>query len=228
MTLPLPSIRAPRARAALAALVVAAAAVGAACAPAAAPTVAAQPAAPRLVDPDATPETRALFANLRALQGTRILFGHQDDLAYGYEWTAQPGRSDVKEAAGAYPAVYGWELGNLELGMPADLDGVRFDRMREWIVEGYRRGAVIAVSWHMANPVSGRNAWDTTRAVAAILPGGARHAQYVQWLDRFADFAGSLRAPNRAGGGTHLVPIVFRPTVSYRVMVELFAAGVQP
>jgi len=168
----------------------------------------AQPSRP--VDARATPETRALFANLRRLAGRQVMFGHQDDLAYGHDWEGTPGRSDVKDAAGAYPAVYGWELGNLEKGSPADLDGVDFERLRGWIVDGFRRGGMITLSWHMSNPVSGGNAWDTTAAMATILPGGAHHAAYVAWLDRFADFAGSLRAP-MPDGNVVLVPVVFRP-----------------
>ena len=163
------------------------------------------------VDARATTETRALYTNLRRLAGTQVMFGHQDDLAYGHDWFGEPGRSDVKEVAGAYPAVYGWELGGLERGAPADLDGVDFARMRAWIVEGYRRGGVITVSWHMSNPVTGGGAWDTTGApVATLLPGGAHHDAYTAWLDRFADFVGTLRAP-APNGGTALVPVIFRP-----------------
>lgn len=58
-------------------------------------------------DPKATPETRALFRNLHCLTPRAILYGHQDDLAYGVSWWAEPGRSDVREVTGAYPAVYG-------------------------------------------------------------------------------------------------------------------------
>ena len=58
--------------------------------------------------------------------------------------------------------------------------------MRGWIAEGYRRGGVITISWHLDNPLTGRNAWDTTSAVAAILPGGARHEQFKGSLDRLA------------------------------------------
>src|SRR5215212_9227158 len=62
------------------------------------------PAAAGPIDRNATPETRALFENLRrTARQSRVLFGHQDDLAYGYRWFAEVGRSDVKEAAGAYP-----------------------------------------------------------------------------------------------------------------------------
>ena len=134
-----------------------------------------QPRGPALVDPHATPETRALFGSLRRLAGKALLFGHQDDLAYGVHWFGEPGRSDVKETAGSYPAVYGWDVGGLERDAGANLDAVAFERQRGWIAEGYGRGGVITLSWHMRNPVTGGNAWDTTQAVAAILPGGAQH-----------------------------------------------------
>jgi mannan endo-1,4-beta-mannosidase len=169
-----------------------------------------EPAGPALVDRAATAETRALFVNLRRLARDHVLFGHQDDLAYGVEWDNQAGRSDVKETAGSYPAVYGWDVGGLEGETGGNLDGVRFERQRGWIADGYRRGGVITISWHMRNPVSGGNAWDTTRAVPAILPGGTQHGRYAQWLDRFADFATSLRAPGRSGGEVQ-VPVIFRP-----------------
>jgi mannan endo-1,4-beta-mannosidase len=108
--------------------------------------------------------------------------------------------------AGSYPAVYGWELGDLERGADENLDGVRFADMQRWIREGHARGGVITIGWHMNNPVSGGNAWDTTRAVAAVLPGGRRHEVVTDWLDRFADFL----EPLRAADGTP-IPVVFRP-----------------
>lgn len=158
------------------------------------------------VDRRATKETRALFANLRTNASRQILFGHQDDLAYGVLWQGEPGRSDVKEVAGAYPAVYGWDVGHLELGSAMNLDSVRFSDMRRWIGEGYARGGVITLSWHPDNPVSGGSAWDTTAAVAKLLPGGSHHATYAQWLDRLSDFILSLRAPSGEP-----IPVVFRP-----------------
>jgi mannan endo-1,4-beta-mannosidase len=158
-----------------------------------------------LVDPNATAETRGLFANLQRLAPDHLLFGHEDALAYGVHWIDEPGRSDVREVAGSFPAVYGWDVGHLEIGAEANLDNVNFGRMREWIVEGYRRGGMSTISWHLNNPVSGGGSWDTTRAVYAIVPGGSHHPLYREWLDRLADFMLSLRADGE------LVPIVFRP-----------------
>src|SRR5690606_21045765 len=119
----------------------------------------------------------------------------------GVSWKRVPGRSDVKEAAGAYPAVYGWEVGDLEHGAAQNLDAVRFDDMRRWVREGYGRGGAVTISWHMDNPASGGSSWDTTRAVHTILPGGEKHALYRAWLDRFAAFAKRLRTGGFLGIG---------------------------
>lgn len=67
-----------------------------------------------LSDKKATPETKILYKNLTDLSKKSILFGHQDDLAYGVNWKYEAGRSDVKEVTGDYPAVYGWDLAGLE------------------------------------------------------------------------------------------------------------------
>ncbi len=164
------------------------------------------------VDPQATAETKALYRNLMELSRNHILFGHQDDLAYGVHWVNEPGRSDVMETAGSYPAVYGWELGDLELGATQNLDKVNFENMRNWIREGYSRGGIITLSWHMNNPVSGGNAWETTPAVPQILPGGSGHTMFKEWLDRFAEFVSGLTAGETAWSAPdHLIPIIFRP-----------------
>ncbi|MEO6150829.1 MAG: glycosyl hydrolase, partial [Mucilaginibacter sp.] len=58
-------------------------------------------------DIKATKETKTLLENLFNLQEKGIMFGHQDDLAYGVGWKNEDGRSDVKSVTGSYPAVYG-------------------------------------------------------------------------------------------------------------------------
>src|SRR5690606_24598530 len=82
---------------------------------------------PLPIDAKATQETRSLHAFLHRLQGERILFGHQDDLAYGVHWRYQSGKSDVKDVAGDYPAVMGWDIGGIEYGHEVNLDAVPFD-----------------------------------------------------------------------------------------------------
>ena len=82
-------------------------------------------------DSKATKETVRLYQNLMKLQKKGIMFGHQDALAYGHGWYSEEGRSDVKDACGDYPAVYGWELGNLELNDMFSLDSIYFDRIQK-------------------------------------------------------------------------------------------------
>jgi mannan endo-1,4-beta-mannosidase len=154
--------------------------------------------------------TRALLFNLHKAAGNnQILFGHQDDLAYGVGWKSLPGASDVRFACGDYPAVYGWELGHLEKDADANLDSVNFTQMKRWIREGYQRGGIITLSWHMSNYHSGGSAWDTTAAVKDILPGGIHHERYKQDLDRFARFVTDLKGGNWPK--RHRIPIIFRP-----------------
>ena len=161
-------------------------------------------------DPAITEQAAALFHSLNEVREEAILFGHQDALAYGVHWINEPGRSDVKEVTGDYPAVYGWELGDLELGAEENLDGVNFDNIRGWIQEGYERGGVITISWHKNNPVTGGDAWDTEgEVIPQILPGGEHHETYNEWLDRFAEFTDDLRV--EVNGEYQKIPFIFRP-----------------
>lgn len=159
-------------------------------------------------DKSATQQTAALYKNLKKLAAKGYMFGHQDDLAYGVNWRYETGRSDVKEVAGDYPAVYGWELGGLEVGEEKNLDGVPFKKMRQYIKEGYERGGVITVSWHARSPFGAeKGAWDTTHgSVASILPGGNNHQLYKNWLDELAKFFHSLK-----GSKGEAIPVLFRP-----------------
>lgn len=155
----------------------------------------------------ATKETKDLYFNLKDLSKKGIMFGHQDALAYGVNWKYVEGRSDVRDIVGDYPAVYGWELGNLELGMDYNLDSVPFDKMKQFIRDAYKRGGLNTISWHLANPVNLENAWDTTHGgVKAVLPGGSKNTMYNVWLDRLADFLLDLK-----GSNGELIPVLFRP-----------------
>ena len=154
----------------------------------------------------ATPVEK-LRARLAKIQKKGIMIGHQDDPFYGTTWHFDKDRSDVKEVCGDYPAVMGFELGQLELDSARNLDGVPFDRMRQEIVAHYQRGGVVTISWHPWNPVTGKNAWDPTgQPVSQILPGGAQNFKFEQWLCKVAVFLKSLKT--RKG---QAVPVIFRP-----------------
>ena len=160
-------------------------------------------------DKKATPETVNLYRNLKKLKNKGFMFGHQDDLAYGVGWKYEKGRSDVNDVCGDYPAVYGWELGNLESAdNNNNIDGVPFNKMKQFIKEGYERGGVITISWHAHSPFGyPKGAWDTTHGtVTSILPGAENNELYNQWLDKVAAFFLSLK-----GSKGEAIPVLFRP-----------------
>ena len=159
-------------------------------------------------DKNATVETKNLLKNLKKLTSKGIMFGHQDDLLYGVGWQNEDGQSDVRKVCGDYPAVYGWELGHLELGDSYSLDSVPFDAIRQHIKEVYARGGVNTISWHFNNPLTGGTAWDNSSAevVKSILPGGSKHDLFKTWMDRFTNFITSLKDEKGV-----VIPIIFRP-----------------
>jgi mannan endo-1,4-beta-mannosidase len=149
-----------------------------------------------------------LFEQLKSVDNNGVLFGHQDDLAYGVTWDYEEGRSDTKEAAGDYPALFGWELGGIELGHAVNLDSVPFDKMRGFVIKGYEMGAVITFSWHPYSAVdTTKSSWDTDQEVVKhIIPGGSHHEVFKKQLDEVADFMASLKTSNGKQ-----VPFIFRP-----------------
>lgn len=160
-----------------------------------------------LSDKKCTKETGALYSKMSQIVHKGVLFGHQDDLAYGVNWKYEQGRSDVKEVAGDYPAVYGWDLGGLENKSANNLDGIPFMKMRQYIIEAHQRGGIITLSWHMNNPLTGKDAWDTTpKSLASVLPGGEKHEKFKAWLDEGIKFIATLKDLNG-----NAIPILYRP-----------------
>jgi len=156
------------------------------------------------IDGEATLQTKALFSNLKAISNEGILFGHQDDLAYGVYWKDESRRSDVKDASGSYPALFGWDIS--KIGQRSfNIDSVDFEKMKGWIKQAYQWGGVNTISWHMDNPVTNGDSWDNKPAVYSILPGGDKHEWYKEKLDLFVDFLEDLNVD-----GTQ-IPIIFRP-----------------
>lgn len=157
-------------------------------------------------DPNATVQTKNLLDNMRELsKAGKTMFGHQCSTLYGIGWSGESGRSDIKSICGDYPAVVGWDLAEIELGKEANIDGDSFAAIRELIKESYIRGGITTLSWHTTNPVTGGTAWDNTEAVFRIIPGGDLHEMFCGYLDKVADFIGSLKV------GDQYVPVLFRP-----------------
>ena len=164
-------------------------------------------------EPAQTPAEALIDHLVSLVDEGKIMYGHQDDLLYGHSWKLSPDateyvQSDVHATCGHYPAVYGTDLGGIELGWEASLDKNDFDQMRASVVAHHERGGVVTFSWHPRNPLTGGDAWDVSsdQVVASILPGGDRHEYFMGWLSNAADFLGSLKT---ADGES--VPVIWRP-----------------
>lgn len=162
-----------------------------------------------LADPNATPETRALFDNLYKLSEHYVMFGHQHATEYGHTWVGDKNRSDVKDVCGSHPAVIGVDLINLSNRPEKEIKN-RKKKLIKTIVDAYDRGAVITCAWHYDNPASaGSFYWVDTVSIPAMKsmgPGGAHHEAYKKDLRMAAEVFSSVKGKN----GT-LAPIIFRP-----------------
>ena len=162
---------------------------------------------------DQTPAGALLGRLETQINDGKIMFGHQDDYMYGHSWrladdATEYMQSDVFSTCGQYPAVYGMDLGGIEMGWEKNLDSNPFDHMRASAVAHHERGGITTFSWHPRNPLTGGDSWDVSsdQVVASILPGGEKHEYFMTWLSKAADFLGSIKT---ADG--QLVPVIFRP-----------------
>lgn len=167
---------------------------------------------PVLSDPLATAKTSALWENLIDLMDRGTMFGAQIPTEYGLsggvKWfdDGSASKSDTKILTGSHPAVCGWDITYLEVDAEENIDGEAFTTIRNHIIAAYNRGGVNTISWHCTNPKSMGNAWDGTRAVYTIIPGGEKHEMFKGWLDKVADFFATLKTPDG-----DFIPIIFRP-----------------
>ncbi|MBC7946762.1 MAG: beta-mannosidase [Chitinophagaceae bacterium] len=163
----------------------------------------------KLIDPHATPETKALYLNLHRLSQKHILFGHQHATEYGHGWQGEEGRSDVKSVTGSHPAVIGVDFMGLS-GRPREEIEKEKRLLRKNIGDTYDRGGITTVSWHFSNPASaGGFYWKdsiSAPAVKLMVPGASHHEQYKAILKDVADLALTTK-----GKDGKLVPMIFRP-----------------
>ncbi len=160
------------------------------------------------IDRKATTETRNLYLNLQRVAKQGTMFGHQDDLAYGVGWQYEPNRSDIKDVAGEYPAVVGWDLGRLEFDSTANLDKVPFDKQRALAQQVYAQGGINTYSWHLNNPIDPKKtSWDKADSTIRHLFADRKALKrYRSWLDKVAGYFTDLKATNGEA-----IPVIFRP-----------------
>ncbi|TDO73069.1 mannan endo-1,4-beta-mannosidase [Flavobacterium chryseum] len=161
------------------------------------------------IDKNATKETKVLYENLKLISKNHILFGHQHALEYGYGWSNEPNRSDVKSVTGSHPAVVGIDFSGFSGKSKEQIEKTK-EILRKNVIDTYERGGITTVSWHFINPVSGNSFYkkDSTAvaAMSLIKEGGSHHEQYKEILKTIADFAHSVKAKDGS-----LAPMIFRP-----------------
>lgn len=171
-----------------------------------------------LVDPQATPETKALYSNLWAIKDEGFMFGHHDDLWCGRYWIGEEGRSDTKEVCGDYPAVQGVDFAAIIDDRYAS-DPTENSRKLNSVKQAYDLGMVNIVCLHLDNPMTFKTpgadhyikggAWDNTsnQVVKQILTDGSEvQTTYILWMDRLADVIKNLK-----GSDGKTIPIILRP-----------------
>jgi mannan endo-1,4-beta-mannosidase len=161
------------------------------------------------VDSRATVETKVLYKKLMDISKSfkrkqKILLGQQAAFTEGRGWRhhneqlGTPLRSDMFDATGVHPAVFGLDFD--------EIGDWNQDFIRERIELVHQAEGVITLSWHMKSLVkdfigSGSANDLSTKVTARILPGGSHHEVYKKELDRFIVFMKSI---------SH-VPVIFRP-----------------
>lgn len=101
-----------------------------------------------------------------------------------------------------------WDLGRMELGDTANLDGVPFSRMRAEVIAQDARGGVNTFSWHLFHPITGADSWQTadTTLVSSLVDTAEGQDAYRQKLRVLADWFKNL---TDADGNS--IGVIFRP-----------------
>lgn len=163
-----------------------------------------------LADPDATPETRALYSNLWAIREKGWIFGHQNDLLNGRKWQFSPGGSDTRDVCGDYPGIYAVDVASFMDGREVPLQTLEENPHKlRTIKEAYDRGMVVMACMHLNNPLTGGDSWDNSsnQVAAEILrPGSPTNVKFNIWLDNLAALAKDLK-----GSDGVQIPIILRP-----------------
>ncbi|MBO4465828.1 MAG: beta-mannosidase [Bacteroidales bacterium] len=178
-----------------------------------------------LADPQATPETKALYSNLWVIKDKGFMFGHHDDLWCGRYWIGHNPKdeddvvsSDTRSVCGDYPAVQGVDFAALIDDRYAS-DPTENSRKLNSVKQAYDMGMVNIVCLHLDNPLTFNTlgsdhykkggAWDNTsnQVVKQILTNGSEvQTTYKLWMDRLADIIKNLK-----GSDDKTIPIILRP-----------------
>jgi len=169
------------------------------------PSSGAQPAPPVPVNPQATPEARALLQFLDSIGGQYTLTGQHNFPNDGSRWTDR-----VYDLTAKYPALFGEDFG---FSAGEDKDSVESrPAMIAEVKRQYEHGAVIALTWHAVKPTEDEPVTfrDSVQGHLTdfewrelLTPGTALNLRWQAQVDVIAGYLRQLRDAH--------VPVLFRP-----------------
>ncbi len=164
-------------------------------------------------DKKATQKTVELFSALSLRMEKGIMLGHQDDLAYGNKWYGEPDRSDVKSVCGDYPAVFGWNIGNIEIDLKYNTDSVSFSKLRFYIKQANKLGGMSTLCWSPKNPTVNESEVNSVgNSVGEILHNKSPHEKYLLYLEKLSNFLNTLKDDEG-----NFITIIFQPFNEYNL-----------
>lgn len=173
-----------------------------------------------LSNPNASQYTKELFAYLKGLGDDEILFGQQHATDEGLTLSGEGNlvgstESEVKNAVGDHPAIFGWDTNSLDgRERPGNaIDDVvlsqeqRTRNLADSMIAAHKLGGIVTLSMHPNNFVTGGSYGDTSgNVVREILPGGSKHDEFNQWLNNLVKLSYLVVDDNGQA-----IPIIFRP-----------------
>lgn len=143
--------------------------------------------------------------------GGGINFGRDDSDEASSKGSVQ---SDVHIVTGKFPAVYGWDLGGIDVGKgdeKTNLDGVPFSLIRQLIIEADARGGINTLSFHQNHPINGNNIFksiENNHDINVAIPDYVVDMFQENFFSRIGQVAEFLRSLKRDNG--ELIPVILR------------------
>jgi len=161
--------------------------------------------APAPVNPNASPEARALLKFFYSISGKYTLSGQ-----HNYPYTISRWTDRVDDLVGKYPALYGQDFG-FSGGEDKDSTEARPELIAE-AKRQYENGAVITLTWHAVRPTSDEPVTFRENVQSKLsdfewnellTPGTVLNNRWCEQVDVIAGFLKQLRDAH--------VPVLFRP-----------------
>jgi len=153
----------------------------------------------QIANPSASDNAKAVLRYLKNLKGRsedRVLLGqdlgHGNDILWGYPHFVTRLEENTMRTPGLIGGDYGLDVNH-------DVAATN-----QVFIEHWKRGGLVAISWHIDNPWTDGNSWDTTRQedLNELIDGQLA----AKWIAQLDEIAAALKPLQQQG-----VPVLFRP-----------------